>query len=89
MHDYKHDSKAIRRLRLIEGQIRGLQKMVEEGKYCIHIINQSLAIKGALSSFEDAVLENHLKTHVVDQMKKGKEAQATKEILSVYKLNRK
>ena len=81
--------KAIRRLKIIEGQVRGFQRMVEEEKYCIDIINQSLAIKEALSSVEDLILENHLSTHVVEQMKSGKEAKAIKEILSVYKMSKK
>lgn len=81
--------KAVRRLKIIEGQVRGFQRMVEEEKYCIDIINQSLAIKEALSSVEDLILENHLSTHVVEQMKSGKEAKAIKEILSVYKMSKK
>ena len=80
--------KAIRRLKIVEGQVRGLQRMVEEEKYCIDIINQSLAIKEALSGVEDLILENHLSTHVVEQMKSGKEAKAIKEILSVYKMSK-
>jgi len=63
--------KSIRRLKIIEGQIRGLQKMVHDEKYCVDIITQSLAIKQALSGVEDLLLENHLSTHVSDQMKKG------------------
>lgn len=81
--------RAIRRLKIIEGQIRGLQKMVEEDKYCIDIITQASAIKEALSSVEDLLLENHLSTHVIHQVRSGNEAQATEEILKVYKLKRK
>ena len=81
--------KAVRRLKIVEGQVRGLQRMVQEEKYCIDIINQSLAIKEALSSVEDLILENHLSTHVVEQMKSGKEAKAIREILSVYKMSKK
>ena len=79
----------VRRLRLIAGQIRGLEKMVEENKYCIDVIHQSLAVKKALSSFEDLILENHLSTHVIEQIKSGKGAKATKEILAIYKLSKK
>lgn len=79
----------MRRLKILEGQVRGLQKMVNEEKYCVEIINQSLAIKSALSGVEDLLLQNHLKTHVVEQMKSGKESTATKEILSVYRLSKK
>ena len=81
--------KAIRRLRIAAGQVKGLEKMVSEGKYCIDIINQSLAIKQALSGVEDLILENHLSIHVVMQMKHHKESKAIKEILSVYKLSKK
>jgi CsoR family transcriptional regulator, copper-sensing transcriptional repressor len=82
-------TKAIRRLKIIEGQIRGLQKMVEEEKYCIDIITQVSAIKEALTGIEDLVLENHLSTHVVHQMKHSDEKKAVDEILKVYKLKRK
>ncbi|KND50559.1 MAG: hypothetical protein AB198_01795 [Parcubacteria bacterium C7867-003] len=79
-------SKASRRLKIIEGQVRGLQKMVDEEKYCIDIITQASAIKEALTGVEDLILENHLTTHVIHQIKNGKERQATTEILKVYKL---
>ncbi|NQV92901.1 metal-sensitive transcriptional regulator [Candidatus Kaiserbacteria bacterium] len=78
-----------RRLKIIEGQIRGLQKMVEDGEYCVDIITQTSAVRQALSSFEDVMLENHLSTHVVEQMKSGKHKRAIEEILSVYKLSKK
>jgi len=80
--------RATRRLKIIEGQIRGLQRMIDEDKYCIDIITQSSSIKEALSGVEDLLLENHLSTHVIDQVKNGKEHQATDEILKVYKLKR-
>ena len=70
------------------GQIRGLQKMVEKEEYCIDIINQSLAVKQALSGAEDLILENHLSTHVIEQIKSGKASKATQEILSIYKLSK-
>jgi DNA-binding FrmR family transcriptional regulator len=82
-------SRALRRLKIIEGQVRGLQKMVEEDEYCINIITQTAAVREALSGVEDLLLENHLSTHVIDQVKEGKERQAVEEILKVYKLKRK
>lgn len=84
-----HKKNSLRRLKIIEGQVRGLQKMINDGKYCVDIIYQSSAIKEALSSFEDFILEHHLKTHVAEQMKHGKEEKATREILKVYKLSKK
>jgi DNA-binding FrmR family transcriptional regulator len=82
-------TKAVRRLKIIEGQVRGLQKMVDEEQYCIDIITQASAIKEALSGVEDLVLENHLTTHVIQQIKSGKEALAAEEIMKVYKLAQK
>ena len=81
--------RATRRLKIIEGQIRGLQRMVDREKYCIDILQQSSAIKNALSSVEDLILENHLSTHVIEQIKSGKESKSTKEILEIYKLSKK
>ena len=80
---------AIRRLKIVEGQIRGLQKMVDKEEYCTDIITQASAIKQALSGVEDLILQNHLSTHVIHQIKSGKELKAIKEILSVYKLSKK
>lgn len=88
-HDNPHKQKATRRLRIIAGQVKGLEKMVEQDKYCINIINQSLAVKQALSSFEDFILKNHLSAHVVNQMKSGKSDKAIEEILSIYRLSKK
>lgn len=78
----------LRRLKILEGQVRGLQRMVQEEDYCVDIINQSLAIKQALSGVEDLLLENHLSTHVIDHMKAGRENKAIQEILSVYKVSK-
>ena len=78
----------LRRLKRVEGQVRGLARMVEEGKYCIDIITQSAAVKAALSAVEDLVLEGHLKTHVVEQMRSGSKEKAAKEILKIYKLSK-
>ena len=59
--------KAIRRLKIIEGQVRGLQKMVEDDSYCVNIITQAGAVIEAISGVESLVLENHLLQHVVEQ----------------------
>lgn len=79
----------IRRLKILEGQIRGIQRMVEKEEYCVDIIHQSSAAKQALSSVEDLIFKNHLITHVVQQIKSGKESKSTKEIIEIYKLSKK
>ncbi len=85
----KIQNKILKRLKILEGQIRGLQDMVEEEKYCVDILNQSSAIKQALSSVEDLILENHLSTHVIEQIKSGETEKSVDEILEVYKLSKK
>lgn len=82
-------NKLIKRLKIIEGQVRGVQGMIEKDVYCIDVITQSSAIKHAISGIEDVLLENHLSTCVVDQIRNGKNKQPTQEILKVYKLKRK
>jgi DNA-binding FrmR family transcriptional regulator len=84
-----NQQKIMRRLKIIEGQVRGLQEMVENDVYCIDIITQTSAVKQALSGVEDVLMEGHLGTCLVHQIQKGQTAQATKEILKVYGLKRK
>ncbi len=81
--------KIIRRLKLVEGQVRGLQKMIENNTYCIDVITQTSAVKQALSNVEDLLLENHLGSCVLNQVTKGQTEKAKEEILKVYKLKRK
>jgi DNA-binding FrmR family transcriptional regulator len=78
-------TKIERQLKVIEGQVRGLQKMVAEDQYCIAVITQASAIRNSLGSVEEKILENHLGTCAVKQMKGKNQAQAIAEILSVYK----
>ncbi len=82
-------AKLTRRLKILEGQVRGIQNMVEKNAYCIDIITQTSAIKQGLSRVEDELLESHLGHCLVNQIKKGQTDKATKEILKVYQLKRK
>ena len=86
----QHDKqKIIKRLKIIEGQIRGLQDMVEKDTYCVDVITQTSAVKQGLSGIEDALMEEHLGHCVINQIKKGETEKATHEILKVYRLKRK
>ncbi|MCF6462730.1 metal-sensitive transcriptional regulator [Clostridium sp. Cult1] len=57
----KDNEAIIRRLRRIEGQVKGIQKMVEEGKYCGDILIQIAAVRAAMNSVGGLILENHMK----------------------------
>ena len=60
-------------LRRIEGQVRGITRMVEEEKYCIDILDQIKAVKNAISTVEGRVLKTHLKACVKDALRSDKE----------------
>jgi len=85
----KNKNQLIRRLKIVEGQVRGLQEMLKKDAYCIDVITQTSAVKQGLSNVEDILMENHLGSCLVRQIKRGKEKQATAEILKVYQLKRK
>lgn len=61
----------VNRLSRIEGQVRGVKKMVEDDRYCIDIITQVSAVQAALNSFNKVLMANHIKTCVVDDIKSG------------------
>jgi len=65
MHQSQPKS-VVTRLRRIEGQVRGVAGMVEEGRYCIDILTQVQAIKAALGKVEDELLKNHA-AHCVEE----------------------
>ncbi|MDQ6716540.1 MAG: metal-sensitive transcriptional regulator [Actinomycetota bacterium] len=74
-----HDTKDshLKRLRRVEGQVRGLQRMVETDEYCIDILTQVSAATKALQAFSLQLLEEHLEHCVVDAARRGgPEAQA-------------
>jgi CsoR family transcriptional regulator, copper-sensing transcriptional repressor len=55
-----HDPKLVNRLSRIEGQVRGISKMVADGRYCIDILTQLQAVRAALTKVETAILQEHL-----------------------------
>jgi DNA-binding FrmR family transcriptional regulator len=72
VHGYTSEKTShLKRLRRIEGQVRGLQRMVEEDKYCIDILTQVSAATKALQSFSLELLDEHLSHCVVDAAQKG------------------
>jgi DNA-binding FrmR family transcriptional regulator len=82
--------RATHRSKIIEGQMKGLQKMIENEDYCMDILTQSLAIQKSLASLNKLVLENHLRTHISDMMHSDDSAVSNKaidELLSLYELN--
>ncbi|HYG26323.1 MAG TPA: metal-sensitive transcriptional regulator [Caulobacteraceae bacterium] len=70
--------KLLNRLNRIEGQVRGVARMVEEDRYCIDILTQMRALKAALAKVENELLKTHLEHCVVGAMTGGDEAERRK-----------
>lgn len=81
--------RALHRSKILQGQLKGVEKMIEDEKYCMDIITQNLAIQKSLSSLNKLILENHLRTHITEKMTsadKKKQSEATQELLDLYEL---
>jgi|SRR5690625_4316098 len=73
------------RLKRIEGQVRGIQKMVEEDRYCVDILIQINAINAALRQVGFSILENHTSHCVLNAAESGDGEEAVKELIDVVK----
>lgn len=90
MHGIHKDKQGISlRLKKIIGQMNGIEKMIEDDTYCIDIITQTSAIKSAISSVEDMMLESHLQHCFQDVGNKNRLKKMQEEVIKVYKLKRK
>ncbi|NNC13293.1 metal-sensitive transcriptional regulator [Planctomonas sp. JC2975] len=81
--------RALHRTRILSGQLRGLEKMIENEDYCVDILTQSLAIQKSLGSLNKLLVENHLRTHVAAQFEAGgdERERAIEELLRVFELS--
>ncbi len=74
------------RLKRIDGQVRGVENMLESDAYCTDILTQVSAITSALNSFNKALLANHMKTCVVDNIREGNEEVIDELVTTLQKL---
>ncbi len=82
----------LRRLKIIEGHLRGVIRMVEEDKYCIDVIRQIQAVEAALNKVSTQILENHLDTCVTTAIKGNnpkERERVLKEITEVFDMSMK
>jgi len=73
-------------LKRIEGQVRGVQRMVEEKRYCVDILTQLRAVSSAVASVQDNILARHLDTCVKTAFKGKSEADKSKKVNEVIKI---
>ena len=78
--DTTTQKKTIRRLQIIEGHVRAVQRMVESDTYCIDVIRQISAVQSALSKVSQVILEEHL-NHCVTEAVRGNDAQQREKVL--------
>jgi DNA-binding FrmR family transcriptional regulator len=86
LKDYPNHSENLVALRRIEGQVRGIQRMIEEEEYCVDILNQIHAVISALARVEDKILEKHFEgcvTKAVSGNSAGDKQKKLKELLQL------
>jgi len=91
MHPYREQAEALLvRLRRIEGQVRGIQKMIQEDRYCVDILAQFASVKSALSGVELSLLESHMRGCVAEALATEKEDAHTKieELMNLIRATR-
>ncbi|WP_353809448.1 metal-sensitive transcriptional regulator [Agromyces sp. SYSU T00194] len=81
--------RALHRTRIIEGQLRGIEKMIESEEYCVDIVTLSLAVQKSLASLNKLLVENHLRTHVSHMYEAGGEEReaAVAELVRLFELS--
>ena len=81
--------RALHRVKILEGQLRGLHKMIDNEDYCMDIITQSLSVQKSLGSLNKLMAENHIMTHITHMMSSGnakQQAKAQEELSKIYEL---
>ena len=86
--DGKEYKGLISRLNRIEGQVRGIRRMVEEDRYCVDIMTQVSAIQAALGAFNKELLSQHIKSCVVHDIRDGDEAVVDELVMLLGKMRR-
>lgn len=86
--DEKEYKDLMNRLKRIEGQVRGVEGMLENDAYCTDILIQVSAITSALNSFNKALLANHMRTCVADNIRNGNDEVIEELVTTVQKLMR-
>lgn len=86
MGKYPNHADNLVSLKRIEGQVRGIQRMIEEGKYCVDILNQIHAVIYALARIEDKVLERHFEGCVAKAVHGNSAADKKKKLKEILQL---
>ena len=88
-HNPKVKKEVLKRLSYILGHVKGINKMVEEDKYCIDVVKQIQAVQSALNKVSEFILQDHLETCVSHAIKKGEGHKLIKEVMETMKQSNK
>lgn len=83
IHPSQDTEALLKRLRRIEGQVRGVQKMVEEGRYCLDILTQLQALEAASRKVGQQILEGHMRGCIADAVRDDRADEAISELMRV------
>lgn len=87
-HPYARKEAMLARLRKIEGQIRGISKMIEDDLYCDDILHQFMSVESALAGVKTNLLDAHVRSCVVEQLREGDDAVVDELMATVLKMVR-
>lgn len=76
--------RTLHRIKIIKGHLKSIEDMIESDKYCVDIVHQSRAVQKALKKLDLLIIEEHLGSCVVKQIKNGKENQSIEELLRLF-----
>jgi DNA-binding FrmR family transcriptional regulator len=77
-------SRALHRIKIIQGHLQAVERMLQNNQYCVDVIHQSRAVQKALKQLDLLIMESHLKSCVVHQIKNGQENKSTSELLRLF-----
>lgn len=86
MRAEEQKKKLLNRLKRIEGQVRGIQTMIEQDAYCNDVLIQSAAVNAAMNAFNRELLSNHIHTCVVRDIREGKDEIIDELVITLQKL---
>lgn len=90
MHGHVHQSnpevkeRALHRVKIIQGHVKKVLEMLERDEYCVDIVHQSRAVQSALKKLDLLIIEDHLSSCVVDQIRNGEIKSSTEELLKLF-----
>jgi DNA-binding FrmR family transcriptional regulator len=87
-HSYESKNQMVSRMRRIEGQIRGIANMIDQDVYCDDILHQFMSVESAINGVKTQLLEAHIKSCVVRQIRDGEDEVIDELLLTIKKMTK-